>query len=380
MFTNERYTQITELTAPPNIGVYGTTKSKDAGPPVYRAKEGLSLFKKGLRRQPGEGGGRPGLETMGWAKGMYIMHYLIGLTQHKTCEGDAFHVYPYPILRITEISESLNKRLYEVLEDPHEYIDIGAHALILLEALTKGMSGYVCRAGMWFEYNATVGDRVYTLGHRNAIIPTTSVLIKKMELIKLQIQLIYEFLDDIVIECMRQCVRTEGSAWQQCKYHWHRMGIRMRMGFKPKCPHTSKLHVDTEDSEVLQWDNTPRLYSDQVRTNSIPKGDADRAFILGIVRNNIALVTETHFHKVARDIQKNRGLPPLSWTRKSEWIRPTTATPASMISNKVMGEQGEGLSSELWMVTQTRVTTSEPLPKVSVYNTEASRRVVIQEE
>jgi hypothetical protein len=178
MFTNERYTQITELVGTPPTGSYGTTKSKDAGPPPYRRTE--DLFNKGLRRRPGEGGGRPGLETMGWAKGMYNMHCLIGFTQFETRQDDTFCVYSSPMKMIQSSCESMKARLGEGLK-VQEYVEIGVNALILLEALTDGICGYVCRAGMWVEYNAVVGDRLYTLGRPNKVIPTTPVLIRKME-------------------------------------------------------------------------------------------------------------------------------------------------------------------------------------------------------
>jgi len=401
-YTNERYTQITELLTSGNqSGSFGTTRAKDAGPYSYRSESGP--VDRGLGRFPGEGGGRSGLQGMAYAKHMYQTAELITEAQNIRLREESgespFQTYSAPMVYI---AQKINTLVNQVEKDrPNKEIwDDMVTAGTLLEALRNCASMYVYRAGMWTEYNTVFGNRLTELKRPNYGIPTTPKLISRMDRCMKEYVRLLGTLDGLILtylwrlrnEPLESPRENRYRIWM-VHYRWHGVSDRYRR-FKPKYTGENwgrrrqqaqreerRIKYDEKLGRIRAWDQCKLQMPDIPTPISDLQGDTE-----GLFRKTIRTIVDNRsqrFTKVMRTPIKEGEDKAVEKVREPHTNEPYTKERVKLSSeerrehyekNKSKGVQA---SKELsvkkvirhcrWMITWTRLETAPPFPELETY-------------
>ena len=404
-YTNERYTQITEhLTSGKQSGSFGTTRAKDAGPYPYRSESGP--VDRGLRRFPGEGGGRSGLQGMAYARHMYQAAEMITeaqnirLVEENREEESPFQTYSAPMVYIAQM---INTMVNQVEKDrPNREIwDDMVTAGALLEALRNCASMYVYRAGTWIEYNTVFGNRLTELKRPNYGIPTTPKLISRVDRCMKEYVRLLGIVEGLILTYLWS-LRNEppGSPREyryriwMVHYRWHVVSDRYRR-FKPKykgensgrCRQQAlrekkRIKCDERLQRIRVWDQCKLRMPDSPTPISDLQGDTE-----GLFRKTIRTIVDNRsqrFTKVMRTPIKEGGDKVVENVREPHTNEPCTKERVKLSSeerrkhyygkNESKGVEApkepsvkKAIRHCRWMITWTRLETAKPFPGLETY-------------
>jgi len=412
-YTNERYVQIMENTMSGNqSGSFGTTRSKDASGYPYRSQ--LGPVETGLRRFPGESGGRSGLQYMAYAKYMYVMSEMITTARGCTEEdNDPFRTYYRPLTEIAQTTNSLVARC-DIQRPDSEQCKDAISAYVLLAALRNAVRMYLFRTGVWTEYNTVFGNRLAEIGRSNHCIPPTPTLIDKVNRCLKRIRPMYDCLDELILfyHCYNETREIEPRENENNKsiasevdherpkartlhYKWHRMSALYQL-FRPVYTGDNKERrrlVSLEQKRwkttnerlglSLRWEEDEERCKCRISNTRAPirdlHGDAS-----GIIRTTIRTIVNDRskmFNKAVRaEVFDKTEVIPANHTRATGERRQSQpfSTPESPRNEERISKlpistsikkQSSVIRSERWMITWTRLSTAPPFlfPAIDTY-------------
>ena len=405
-YTNERYAQITEnATSGTQSGSFGTTRSKDAGPYPYRSEQGP--VDRGLRRFPGEGGGRSGLQGMAYARYMYQTAEMITVAQNvnEVTEESPFRTYSAPMVSIAQTINILITRMEEGRPNKEVWDDV-ITAGALLEALRNCASMYVYRTGTWTEYNTVFGNRLTEGGRPNHCIPTTPKLISRMDRCMKEYTRLLYCLDGLILGYLWSLGNDQSrvllapdsiepkakyNAWA-VRYRWHGVSDRYRL-FKPKYSGDNSgrrrqlaLREKRRVSHVQQlgrsrlWEGSPEQCRLRILDNQTPASDPYED-LEGLFRKTIRIIVEDRFRMFAKVMQMQMQEGKNEDAEVPQELCKIDRSGAYAEIRKRQHESGKdkvvetprgrtvekSIKRSKWMVTWTRLETALPFPELETY-------------